>query len=179
MPGVCRKWKNDRRRARPLAFIKWGGIAANVNGRARIALAPLALAVGVIAAAGMASATTVTVNLANGLFLPANPHIEPGDTVIFWNNDTQGHDVIFKDGPSSGVAGGLAPGQNWSRTFDTAGVYELRCRAHSGDFAYGMVGAVLVGNVTPPPPKTPGFEVVSSLVAVGAAAALAAFARKD
>jgi plastocyanin len=123
-----------------------------------------------------ASAATVQVHLAAGTFAfsPANTNISAGDTVEFVNDDTMAHDVTFEAGFNSGAAGAFAPGAHYNHTFATNGTFKFRCTIHSTDFASGMVGVVQVGPVaTAPPaqtPKSPGFETLGALAAIGAAA---------
>lgn len=127
-----------------------------------------------LSAAGAGAGATVEVHLVNAAFVPATVHINASDTVMFINDDSFAHDVTFETGPSSGSAGGLAPHANWSRSFDANGVFKFRCMVHSTDFATGMVGSVTVGpTAPPPPPKSPGFEIVGALAAIGAVAFVA------
>ncbi len=143
-----------------------------------VALALAIAVVGSLAASGSSTAATVEVRLAGAVFTPSTININASDTVVFVNDDTIAHDVLFKDGFGSGTVAGLAPGANWSHTFASNATFEFkfRCQVHSGNFDVGMVGKVVVAGSTPPPPqppKSPGFEILGVIVAVGAAALFA------
>ncbi len=123
-----------------------------------------------------ASAATVQVHIAASTFAftPSTVNITAGDTVEFVNDDSMAHDVTFEAGFGSGATGSLTPGSHYNHTFAANGAFKFRCTVHSSDFASGMHGEVQVGPVaTAPPtqiPKSPGFESLGALAAIGAAA---------
>lgn len=121
-----------------------------------------------------AEAATVEVHLVSAQFQPATVNVAVNDTVVFINNDSFAHDVIFEAGFGTGAAGSLAVGANWSHTFNESGTFKFRCQLHSASFDTGMVGQVVAGTPTAPPPapKSPGFELVGVLAALGLVAAL-------
>jgi len=96
------------------------------------------------------------------------------DTVVFINDDSFAHDVIFEAGFGTGAAGSLPAAGNWSHTFNESGTFRFRCQLHSANFDTGMVGKVIAGtpSAPPPAPKSPGFEVLGVVGALGAVAAL-------
>jgi plastocyanin len=123
-----------------------------------------------------ASAATAQVHIAAGTFAftPSSVNISAGDTVEFVNDDTMAHDITFEAGFGSGATGSLTPGSHYNHTFATDGTFKFRCTVHSSDFASGMHGVVQVGPATTAPPaqtpKSPGFETLGALGAIGAAA---------
>lgn len=106
------------------------------------AVAGLALAL----AAGTAAAATRNVTMNDGFsFSPSSVAISRGDSVRWKNNaNFEDHDV-FSLGPTgyfkSGGAGGMDPGDRYTRTFPSAGRFPYLCRVHSDD---GMDGSVTV-----------------------------------
>lgn len=77
-------------------------------------------------------------------FVPADLEVATGDTLVFANNASFAHDVLFEAGPSSGAPGSLGAGATWSYTFNTAGTFRFRCQLHAGTFDSGMVGRIVV-----------------------------------
>lgn len=127
----------------------------------------------VLAALPAVGAATVTVHISGAQFQTTTLNIAPNDTVVFVNDDTFAHDVTFEAGFGTGGPASLAVGANWSHTFNENGTFKFRCQLHSATFDTGMVGKVVVG--TPGaqvPPKSPGFEVIGALAALGAAGAM-------
>jgi len=61
-------------------------------------------------------------------FIPNTNAMPVGTTVVWRNEDNITHNVSG-DGWSSGD---LAPGQNFSKTFDSAGDYQYHCSIHPG-----------------------------------------------
>jgi plastocyanin len=144
-----------------------------MHGPARAAAAAsIATAALVLALSGAASAAEVVVHISNAQFQTNPVNIQANDTVKFVNDDSFAHDVSFEAGFGTGAAGSLAPGANWSHTFSAAGTFKFRCQLHSTNFDTGMVGQVVVGAASPPPPAapTPGFEWGAALAAIGACA---------
>lgn len=60
-------------------------------------------------------------------FNPQEAIVNMGMTVSWVNEDSVAHSVKFSDGMQSPV---LAPGDNFSRTFDTSGVFNYTCGIH-------------------------------------------------
>lgn len=58
-----------------------------------------------------------TVDIEEGVFVPVRTNIEPGDTVVWRNNDTQVHRVLSISGLDFG-SGRLEPGESYSHTFN-------------------------------------------------------------
>ncbi len=77
------------------------------------------------------------IRMVNRSFSPTSLTVAPGTTVSFPNQDTEDHTVTARDGSfDSGIYG---PGQSYSRTFDTPGVFSFFCALHPD-----MVGSVTV-----------------------------------
>jgi PGF-CTERM protein len=140
-------------------------------------MATITAAAAWLALAGAASAANFAVEITgtNIVFTPATLTLQVNDTVTWYNNGSMAHDVTFEDGSGTG-AGALAIGANYSKTFTSAGAFKYRCTLHSGNFDTGMVGAITVQGASPPPPpaKSPGFEFLGALAALGAVAFVAA-----
>jgi len=88
------------------------------------------------------------VHLTNFKFDPPTLTIVVGDTVKWTNMDATDHDVTFEDGEKSGDPGSLGSGKAWNRTFTKKGDYRYRCVLHSGGFEGGMVGKIIVKDVS-------------------------------
>lgn len=122
--------------------------------------------VGVMAAAGQASAAEIQVKMLNKgahgtmVFEPAQAKLKPGDTIRFVPTDP-GHNVET-------IKGMLPPGAQLVKSplskeivvkFDKAGVYGFKCTPH---YSMGMVALIQVGNgpnraaVEAAAAKTPG-----------------------
>ena len=98
-----------------------------------------------VAVASPAAADTTTVRMDNGFdFHAATVTLSRGDTVKWRNTGVVGHDVrstlpgYFR---SPGGAGGIDPGDSWSRTFKAAGTFAYLCVFHED---YDMTGTVRV-----------------------------------
>ncbi len=89
-----------------------------------------------IGAAPTAPAGT-SVRMAGSRFEPSTLTIAVGGMVRWFNDDALPHTVSATDG--SWDSGNLAPGEDFERTFDTAGSYAYLCRYHPG-----MVGTIEV-----------------------------------
>ena len=75
--------------------------------------------------------------LANRAFVPADLDIAAGTTVTWMNTDAVSH-TSTSDGQAWN-SGLLAPGRQFSFTFETAGAFKYHCAIHPG-----MVGTVVV-----------------------------------
>ncbi len=147
-----------------------------MHGNTRLAIAiGLLAAAAAIGAAGGASAATVTVHIQNAEFKPSTVNANVNDTVVFINDDSFDHDVLFEAGFGTGAAGSLHAGANYTHVFAANGSFRFRCQTHSTSFDTGMVGQVVVAQpgANPPPAKSPGFELPLALAAVGAVALVA------
>ncbi len=92
---------------------------------------------------------TFTNHIANMAFLPNAQTINMGDTVVWKNDDNTSHTTTSgSPGAPSGLwsSGLLAPGQSFSRVFNSAGSFSYYCEVHS--FMTGTI-TVLAGNGTP------------------------------
>jgi plastocyanin len=116
-------------------------------------LSTVALALGVIAALGLAAAPAeagggchqamteevgTTVMMKNACFSPAITHVRAGETVAFVNEDVMPHTVTGA-GSSWGDYTELQAIASVEHRFDDAGVYPYFCLLHPG-----MIGAVVV-----------------------------------
>lgn len=137
-------------------------------------------------ASGMVGSVTVEsalpaadhyIEMMNIEFDPKELHIEPGQTVVWINNATFAHDILFEAGFGSGGAASMDPGATYSHTFSENGTYRYRCQVHSANFDAGMVGVITVGTVEDPAPQpSPGFDAsVVALAFVGALLAAGIF----
>lgn len=106
-------------------------------GRARPALAGLALALGAAVAAPLGAAT-VTVDVDNNLFSPSVVTIQVGDTVE-WVNNSGSHNVVANDGSFN--SGEPSFGWTYRRTFTTPGTVFYYCAPH---VIFGMRGEIRV-----------------------------------
>ncbi|HET7481417.1 MAG TPA: cupredoxin domain-containing protein [Actinomycetota bacterium] len=104
----------------------------------------------VLSVPSQAASTTVTMR--GNKYNPSEVHIDPGDTVIWNNQDSRVHTVNADDG--SFRSGDIRPGGSFSHQFDDEGYYYFYCKYHGGRGGVGMSGVVIVGN--PPPPKDDG-----------------------
>jgi plastocyanin len=97
-------------------------------------IAPLAVAVTLLAFdASGAAAVTKTVSIPGWTFAPKSLTVGRGTTVRWRNNDSQSHDVKSKLSgyfQSPGGTGGIDAGDQWSRTFTSAGKFDYVCRKH-------------------------------------------------
>jgi len=81
--------------------------------------------------------TTVTIPAGTTSFSPGTLNVDAGTTVVWQNKDSTAHTT------TSDTAGlwnaTLAPGQEFSRAFPTAGTFTYKCTIHAG-----MTGTVVV-----------------------------------
>lgn len=119
-----------------------------------------ALALGVMGPVGAASAETFVVKMklddesGEFRFEPAKLEIDPGDTVVWLQADTDNeHNVAaYPDRIPHGTGPFESPmldelGEAWARTFDVPGSYFYHCHPHE---AAGMRGLVVVGRESLP-----------------------------
>lgn len=87
-----------------------------------------------------------TVNAEARVFNADIIYIELGDTVK-WNNMTSHNAVSYvaPEGSKGFGEHGVLPGGSFSTTPDKEGIYGYACEPHVG---FGMVGVIVVGNVT-------------------------------
>ena len=76
-------------------------------------------------------------SLGNRAFMPDELDIAPGSTVTWMNTDAVSH-TSTSDG-ASWTSGTLAPGRQFSFTFQAAGTFPYHCSIHPG-----MVGRIVV-----------------------------------
>lgn len=79
-------------------------------------------------AAGGTAAAPGAVSIANFAFAPASLVVAPGTTVTWRNDDGAPHAIAFADGAAPSDL--LLPGQNFARTFATAGTFAYSCSVH-------------------------------------------------
>ena len=75
-----------------------------------------------------ADGTVVAAEIKDAVFAPARIEIARGTTVEWTNRDPMQHSVMARD--SSFDSGLLDPAGTYSRTFDSAGTYEIMCGPH-------------------------------------------------
>ncbi|MFO7281433.1 MAG: plastocyanin/azurin family copper-binding protein [Thermoanaerobacterales bacterium] len=86
----------------------------------------------------------VTVKALDNFFRPENIQVAPGTTVTWTNDGRNEHDVLPAEGDDWGVeVEDFAPGDAYSFTFESPGVYDYYCSIH-GTKTAGMVGTVVV-----------------------------------
>jgi plastocyanin len=111
--------------------------------RFRLLLAPLALALSLVAASPAAAAERFVDVTADFAFLPKSLQVDPGDTVT-WTFSAAGHTTTANRGQAESWNSGPETnpaGTRFSHTFDTPGRYGYICIPH-GTF---MTGVVQVG----------------------------------
>lgn len=118
----------------------------------RIVIVVVAMTLGPLAA--LASAEKIVVTMKDRQFEPYEVKVKAGDTVEWFNNDQDVHQVISgKDlqDPSLGKpldSGTMLPGQRYSLTFANPGRYPYMCVIHwslqSITGRGGMTGEVIV-----------------------------------
>lgn len=81
-----------------------------------------------------------TVAVTSNQFSPTPLNVAKGTTVT-WSFQGGTHNVTFEDNQSS--SSDKSSGSH-ERTFSGSGTFRYRCTIHSGDFATGMVGSVVV-----------------------------------
>ena len=89
-------------------------------------------------------------------FEPSRLVINPGDTVVWLNEEAIDHNVMtYPDGFPVGAKAFESPfmaekGQRWSHTFTQEGIYDYHCLPH---LIMGMHGTIIVGNPAPDAPS--------------------------
>lgn len=108
------------------------------------ALTLAALSLPLLAGTALAapSAKEVAVEVVDSAFQPKTITINAGDTIVWTNTGAMGHTVTASD--QSWDSGRLAPGQSFSRTFDTPGTIAYYCRPHGTPAGAGMAGTIVV-----------------------------------
>ena len=81
----------------------------------------------------------VTVSMTDNEYGEANLSVAPGTTVTWVNEGSNTHTVTADDG--SFDSGDMAPGDSFSHTFVTEGVFSYHCEYHQAE---GMVASVEV-----------------------------------
>ena len=135
------------------------GLVSFVQAAAFVFMIATALAVPFLPTAR--AAATVSVEIVNLSFNPSSITIAPGDTVIWYNNESATHHSVTSD---TGVtpsfnSGEIVAGTSWSHTFDTEGTFTYHCMYHPS-----MHGTVIVGSAIP--------EFASSILVVAGTLAL-------
>jgi plastocyanin len=144
---------------RHISHVRATGVVSFVQVAVFVSMVATALAVPFLPTAR--AAATVSVEIANYSFNPSTITISPGDTVIWYNNQTGVHHSVTSD---TGVtpsfdSGEILPGATWSNTFDTEGTFTYHCMYHTY-----MHGTVIVGTAIP--------EFSSSILVVAGTLAL-------
>ena len=87
------------------------------------------------------AAETVSVEIVNLSYNPSSITIAPGDTVIWYNNESSLHHSVTSDAgvTPSFDSGEIVAGATWSHTFDTEGTFAYHCMFHPS-----MHGTVIV-----------------------------------
>jgi plastocyanin len=80
---------------------------------------------------------TMQVVIQNFAFEPAEARVAVGTTIVWINQDLVPHTVTLRNGIAD--SGLMRPGQAFSHTFTSPGVFEYYCRVHPS-----MVGTVVV-----------------------------------
>ena len=93
------------------------------------------------AATDKAPTKTVTINVGNFAFDPKEVQIDPGTEVI-WKNTVGRHSVIADDGSFESPI--MAPGEEYKRTFDQAGLVKYYCSLHGAAGGMKMAGTITV-----------------------------------
>lgn len=83
-----------------------------------------------LTASTLSYAKTVTVNIQNFAFQPANPIIDIGDSVTWVNQDSVPH--TSTENKNLWASGNLAKGDTFTRLFDKPGVFSYICTIHPG-----------------------------------------------
>lgn len=113
------------------------------------------------------AATYVVQELPGRVFSPADLTIATGDTVMWRNDDTMDHtSTSGSGGVPDGLwdSGNMAPGDTFSFTFTSAGMFDYYCEYHSN-----MIGRITVIDATATVQQLPGrvFSPVNLTVILG------------
>ena len=94
-----------------------------------------------------------SVSAIDDVFSPGIVRVQPGQTVTWTNDGRSRHTVQADDGAwDSGI---VAPGGDFTHTFDRPGVYPYFCSLH-GTPGAGMIGTIVVGDARLPGGGRPG-----------------------
>jgi plastocyanin len=96
-----------------------------------------------LALPGAASAAPIPVNVQFQDFGPGQLDVLPGETVEWTNVSERTHTVTADDAAFD--SGELAPGDRFTRTFDSAGLYAYHCTKHEGMIGEVDVRPVILG----------------------------------
>ncbi len=106
--------------------------------------------------------STMTVDISNHAFNPAQLNVAPGTTVTFVNNDPEPHTATADNGLFD--TGVLQPGSSFDVFFDGSGTVTYHCELHPD-----MQGSIVVGQAAAPSgtqgtnPPNQSAEVVPSV----------------
>ena len=92
------------------------------------------------------TAATSNVSAIDFQFEPKTIVVSVGDTITWKNNGVFTHTVTADD--NSFTSPNLAPNDQFSQTFASAGVFPYHCQFHGAPGGVGMSGIVLVGTST-------------------------------
>ncbi|HEY5623063.1 MAG TPA: plastocyanin/azurin family copper-binding protein [Gammaproteobacteria bacterium] len=110
------------------------------------ALASLALAIGALTIPSV-NAEEHIVRTQRAAWLPAVLFIEPGDSVIWKGMRSHETELITGMGPEGAFAwDSEVDAEDFTVTFEVEGAYIYSCEVHMN---FGMVGAIIVGEVQP------------------------------
>lgn len=73
--------------------------------------------------------TTTAISIKNFAFDPNNISVSIGQEVTWTNNDSTTHTIVADD--NSFNSGDIKPGQNFKKTFNSAGTVNYHCSIHS------------------------------------------------
>jgi len=119
----------------------------------RLRFLPVFALVAALLYAGGASAASKTVTMTRDeaknpesgwVFVPAATTVNVGDTVV-WKNTSQAPHTATSDDDGVFSSGNIAPGADFSFTFDTAGTFSYFCEYHSGQVGKITVMAAASG----------------------------------
>jgi plastocyanin len=105
----------------------------------------VAIGVALINGSPPARATSHAVEIRNNAYAPPDLTVAVGDTVVWHNYDGETHSVV--GGPINSPD--IAPGAEFSWTFDSASEVSYTCRFHP--YMTGVVRATSAGAAAPPP----------------------------
>ena len=91
---------------------------------------PKLILTGLIASASMLHAEEHTVDQVDKAFSTAAVTIKPGDTIIFKNSDTVGHNMFSTSLQNAFSVAIQKPGESCPVVFKEEGVTEIRCAIH-------------------------------------------------
>jgi len=102
---------------------------------------PQSLSVKANPAADKEPAKRVTINVGNFAFDPKDLQVETGTTVV-WKNTVGRHTVTADDGSFESPI--MAPGEEFTRTFEHAGTVNYYCSLHGAAGGMKMAGTLTV-----------------------------------